>query len=49
MSYVKCVYGVYWTVKMEHAVFFRIGYANGRLTRSFWLSRTADLLVSHIG
>jgi hypothetical protein len=26
-SYVKCVYGVCWTVKMEHAVFFRIGHA----------------------
>ena len=49
MSYVKCVYGVYWTVKMEHAVFFRIGHANGRLTRSFRLSRAADLLISHIG
>jgi hypothetical protein len=34
---------------MEYAVFFRIGHANGKFTRSVRLSRAADLLISHIG
>jgi hypothetical protein len=48
MSWVKWECCVYSAVKMD-AVFFRIGYANGKFARSIRLPCAAELSFSHVG
>jgi len=34
---------------MKNAVFFRIGYANGKFAGSIWLPCAAELPLAHFG
>ena len=49
VSYVICPYIVEEIVKMEHAVYFSIGYANGKFAGSIWLPCAAEFPLSHFG